>query len=91
MTPDNIASGWRKTGIIPWDPNIILNLFNTKQEPVLEDAERPTSSRSDGAELGPGDWKSIKKRLRKMVINLIDLKVDNVEREKAVLEVIKKL
>ena len=29
MLPENIASRWRKTGIHPWEPDVVLKLFST--------------------------------------------------------------
>ena len=73
ITPKNIASGWKKTGIHPWDPNAVLEQFNAKKE---EDEERPSSSNSTGSILTAGDWKKIETRLKQVVEDVVRSKTD---------------
>jgi len=68
ITLKNIASGWKKTGIHPWDPNAVLEQFNAKKE---EDEERPSSSNSIGLILTAGDWKKIETRLKQVVEDVV--------------------
>ena len=73
MKPENIASGWKRTGIYPWDPDTVLNQFNSKKE---EDEERLSSSNSTGSILTASDWKKIEIKLREVVEEVVQSKKD---------------
>ena len=64
IKPENIASGWKRTGIYLQDFNTVLNQFNSKKE---EDKERPSSSNSTGSILAASNWKKIEIKLREVV------------------------
>ncbi|KAF2802629.1 uncharacterized protein BDZ99DRAFT_503812 [Mytilinidion resinicola] len=58
----------RKTGIHPWNPEVILDQFNAKKEKEEDkDEERPLLSNSTGSALTAGDWKRIETRLKQVV------------------------
>ena len=54
----NILSGWRQTGLHPFEPSIILSQLSTKP------ASRPTSQGSGHSAISTSDWKRINKLVR---------------------------
>jgi len=69
ILPKNIASRWRKTGIHPWDPDVVLKLFSTPE------TERPLSSESIRLILSTGDWRRIENKLKEVVTDFYNTKV----------------
>ena len=74
ITQKNILSGWKKVGLIPWDPQNVLKRFTTPQD------DRPSSSESSTSILSAGDWKRIEKLLKKTVRNMHDEKSQKLHR-----------
>lgn len=46
FTAENIRSGWRKTGIEPWDPGQVLNIFGKEAGEALDDSSASATSES---------------------------------------------
>jgi hypothetical protein len=68
FTAKNIQSGWRSTGLHPWDPERILVRFTRPEE------ERPSSSESSMSILKAEDWRRIEKLLKQVVSDIHDKK-----------------
>jgi hypothetical protein len=69
FTPKNIQSGWRATGLHPWDPEVVLARFSKDED------ERPSSSESGRSVLAADDWRRIRGLLKEVVIDSHDKKV----------------
>lgn len=70
--PSNIHSGWKKTGLHPFAPEVILNKFAVKEAPT---EERPSSSESSNSPLTAHDWRKIEKMLKEVVTNVFGKRV----------------
>ena len=46
FTAENIRSGWRKTGIEPWDPDQVLDIFGKEAGEALDDSSASPTSES---------------------------------------------
>jgi hypothetical protein len=64
----NIDSGFRNTGLHPFNPEIILQRFNQKSE------SRPSSSGSTASILKAEDWRRIRQLLKETVIDIYEEK-----------------
>jgi len=65
LTPANIASGWRNTGLIPFDPSLILNQLSTRRSPP---GSRPnTGHSSTSSAISLSDWKKLTQVVRSAV------------------------
>lgn len=71
--PENIFSGFKNTGLSPFDPAIILQRFNQKSE------SRPSSSKSATSALSASDWRQIRQLLRGFVTDVYDEKAKKLE------------
>jgi hypothetical protein len=60
FTRKNIESGWRKTGIWPPNPQIVLDQLPTKAKPI----ERRTLARTHGSSSPPDQYSTPRKRKR---------------------------
>lgn len=58
----NIASGWRKTGLLPFDPLQVLQIFESQ---AVE--SRPSTSGSASSILSAKDWRKIEAMLERVV------------------------
>ena len=67
LTAKNSLSGWKKTGLYPFNPLEILDIFKPK-----EIATRPSSSDSGNSILSASDWKKLKGLLRDVVAEELD-------------------
>jgi hypothetical protein len=74
ITPQNIHSGWKKVGLVPFDPEQVLKRF------TKIDDERPSSNESSQSILKPEDWKHIEKLLEQTVRNFQDKKAKTLSR-----------
>jgi hypothetical protein len=76
FTPSNIASGWRKTGLFPFDPEVVLSKLTSNKDSTKDELMRPSSKQSSGSSA----LSSISLRaVRKLV-----LEVSNDQRSKQV-------
>jgi hypothetical protein len=66
FSASNINSGWRTTGLHPFNPDIILKRFEKKIE------NRPSSSESSQSILKVEDWRRIRKLLQDVVDDIYD-------------------
>jgi hypothetical protein len=57
FTEANIRSGFKKTGIYPFNPSQVLDLVSTEQP--LQEAPRPGSGGSSSSNISLSDWKKI--------------------------------
>ena len=65
FSESNIASGWRKTGLHPFDPSVVLNQLSTRPEPP---ETRPGSGNSsDKSVLSISDWRKVRAMLKDVV------------------------
>jgi hypothetical protein len=65
FTEANIASGWRKTGLFPFNPPEVLDQLSTRSKPP---EERPGSGSSAGKSvLSMDDWKRVNTMMREAV------------------------
>ena len=80
FSTSNIASGWRKTGLNPFDKTVVLGALEVTEEP------RPTSqSSSIGSYVSVKDIGRIKKELAGVMEETLDRKLQSFQRlEKAV-------
>ena len=72
FTKKNIDSGWAKTGLYPFKPEVVLDKFLLKEVAI---EERPLSSKSFKLLLTATDWKKIEKKLKEVVTNIYNVKV----------------
>lgn len=70
--PKNVVSGWGKTGLYPFKPEVVLNKYKPAA-PLEED--RPSSSKSSNSVLTAKDWRKIEKLLKEVVIDTCDKRV----------------
>ncbi|KAF2272066.1 uncharacterized protein EI97DRAFT_235650 [Westerdykella ornata] len=63
---ETIVKAFKATGIVPLDPNIILQRFNTKQ------LSRPSTSDSSTSVLSASDWQKVEWLLRQVVSDIYD-------------------
>jgi len=68
----NIYSGWEKTGLYPFKPEVVLDKFMEK-EASMKDG--PSSSKSSKLVLTAADWVRIKKKLKEVIVNVFDSRV----------------
>ena len=67
FTSSNIKSGFRKTGLVPFNPTAILQAFERAPSP------RPESRESTGSSaLSASDWRAIRKLLKEVVSEVYD-------------------
>jgi hypothetical protein len=64
FTPENIQSGWQKTGLHPFAPEVVLDKYK-RDQPIEE--ERPSSRDSSISVLTAKDWRKIEKLLKEVV------------------------
>ena len=62
----NVLSGFEKTGLHPFDPEVVIKRFR------VQELERPSSSESTGSALKAEDWRRIEKLLQHVVTNIYD-------------------
>jgi hypothetical protein len=62
----NIKSAWKKTSIIPYNPEVVLKRFNKAPE------QRPSTSDSSRLVLQADDWRRIECLLKDVVSNFYD-------------------
>ena len=72
FTKKNIESGFKKTGLSPFEPTVILDKFLPKE---ASEQERPSSSESSKSILTAQDWKKIEKKLKEVVTDAFDTRV----------------
>ena len=72
FTEDNIRSGWRKTGIEPWDPAEVLKIFDKEEDQALEDS--PASAPSESLRSSCLDSPSATRKVRKIVTKAVAAK-----------------
>ena len=72
FTPENILSGFKATGLHPFDPQLVITKFTKTTE------DRPSSSSSRGSAIAAEDWKRIEKLLRTVVSNIYDKKTQKL-------------
>jgi hypothetical protein len=70
--PDNILSGFKNTGLSPYEPGVILQRFSKNQ------ASRPSSSDSGTSALSASDWRQIRKLLNEAVDKIYDSKAQKL-------------
>jgi hypothetical protein len=75
FTLENIQSGWKKTGLHPFMPEVVLNRYKLNQ-PAEE--ERPSSSESSKSLLDAQDWKKIERLLKEVVTDVYDKRVQKL-------------
>jgi hypothetical protein len=68
----NIQSGWEKTGLHPFQPEVVLDKFLPKEAAA---EERPSSSESSKSVLTAADWRRIERKLKEVVANVFDTRV----------------
>jgi hypothetical protein len=66
MSSGNIESAWKKTGIIPYNPEVVLKRFNKAPE------QRPSTSDSSRSVLQADDWRRIERLLKDVVSDFHD-------------------
>jgi hypothetical protein len=71
FTQSNIESGWRKTGLHPFQPEAVLDKFLSK-EAFLD--ERPSSSESSKSTLSAKDWRKIERKLKAVITDVLDVR-----------------
>jgi hypothetical protein len=49
FTASNIASGWRKTGLFPFDPEVVLSKLIDNKDSTTDELMRPSSKQSSGS------------------------------------------
>lgn len=65
----NIMSGWSKTGLVPFCPEVVLNQLGI--------SDRPTSSSSKASSSGisEGDWRRIRQLVRDETVDVVNQKL----------------
>ena len=72
FTLENILSGFKATGLHPFNPQLIITKFTKNTE------DRPSSSSSKGSAIAVEDWKRIEKLLYNVVSNIYDKKAQKL-------------
>ena len=72
FTPKNIYSGFKVTGIYPFNPQLIITKF------IKNIKDRPSSSSSRGSAIAVEDWKRIEKLLHNIVSNIYNRKAQKL-------------
>ena len=72
FTSENILSGFKATGLHPFNPQLIITKFTKNTE------DRPSSSSSKGSAIAVEDWKRIEKLLHNVVSNIYDKKAQKL-------------
>ena len=72
FTPENIHSGFKATGLHPFNPQLIITKFTKNTE------DRPSSASSKGSAIAAEDWKRIEKLLQNIVSNIYDKKAQKL-------------
>jgi hypothetical protein len=72
FTPENVLSGFKNTGLSPFNPELILQRF------THQPASRPSSSGSDTSVLSASDWRKIEKLLHEAVGKMINSKAQKL-------------
>ena len=69
FTEENIRSGWRKTGVEPWDPAQVLKVFNTEASEALDNSSASAASEilRSSCVVSPRATRKIRRILRKGV------------------------
>jgi len=69
FTEENIRSGWRKTGIEPWDPAQVLKIFDKEAGEALDGSSASTHSESLGSSCldSPRATRKIRRIVRRSV------------------------
>ena len=66
FTEKNIKKAFEATGLAPFNPQVILQRFTTK------DHSRPSSAGSTTSVLSASDWRKIERLLREVVVDIYD-------------------
>jgi uncharacterized protein YdiU (UPF0061 family) len=66
VSPADIKNSWRATGLVPWNPEVILARFRE------DTAQRPSSSKSPRSIMQTEDWKKFERLLKKVAMDLND-------------------
>ena len=69
---ENILSGFKATGLHPFNPHLIITKFTKNTE------DRPSSSSSKGSAIAAEDWKRIEKLLHNVVSNIYNKKAQKL-------------
>jgi hypothetical protein len=68
FTEKNILSGWKRTGLSPFDPSLVLNQLSTRPQPPEQAQSRPVSSSAESqSSLTGADWKKMNSIIREAV------------------------
>lgn len=60
FTEQNILKAWLKTGLFPWNPEIVLKVLDRHQE----SPDRPLTTSSSPLRLTPSNWRGMRAELR---------------------------
>ena len=72
FTPENILSGFKATGLHPFNPQIIITKFTKTND------DRPSSASSTHSVIAAEDWKRIEKLLQHVVSDIYDKKAQQL-------------
>lgn len=61
FTKENILKAWAKTGLFPWDPQVVLKCLDHYH---TESPIRPTTASSSASNLTPSNWRGMRCQLR---------------------------
>ena len=61
FTTSNVESGWKKTGLYPFEPNVILDNFPTNED------SRPSLSELKHSLSTPDDWRKVRRLLNSLL------------------------
>jgi len=73
FTKNNIQSGWKKTGLYPFNPSEILDQLTIP-------GPRPPSNTSSTSTIPPNDWKRIDKALKDVVGPIVDRSTQQLQK-----------
>jgi hypothetical protein len=73
FTEKNIQSGWKKTGLHPFNPNEVLDQL------IISDP-RPSSNASSTLTIPPNDWKRIDKALKNVIGPIVDRSTQQLQK-----------
>ena len=65
----NIYSGWKKTSLYPFKPEVVLDKFIIKKASTKD---RPSLSKSSKLVLIAANWVRINKKLKEVIINVFN-------------------